>query len=337
MPETTKIIIPMAGLGTRLRPQTWSKPKPLLRIAGQPVLDYILEQFATLPDPQNIELIFIVGHLGDQVRSYMAETRPGIKTHFYVQEEMRGQSDAVYLARQHLHGPVVVAYADTLLETTFNFLAREQNEAVAWVKAVPDPRRFGVAVEGDNGLVERLIEKPSTMENNLAVVGFYYFQQGQALVSAIEEQFRRGITLKGEYFLADAVNIMLEKGLKMRTQQVDVWLDAGTPESVLETNRYLLEHGRATPPGQFQREGVGIIPPVYIHPSAVLEGCVIGPHVSVGAGCQVTNSILCNSILDEGVNVKDSLLQNSILGRHVVVAGHATSLNLGDSSWAVMS
>lgn len=337
MAETIKIVIPMAGLGTRLRPQTWSKPKPLLRIAGQPVLDYILEQFASLPDPSNIELVFIVGHLGDQVRTYMAETRPGVTAHFVVQEEMRGQSDAVYLARQYLHGPMVVAYADTLLETTFHFLDQEPNDAVAWVKPVPDPRRFGVAVEGANGLVERLIEKPDNTENNLAVVGFYYFQRGEDLIAAIEEQFRRGITLKGEYFLADAINILLENGLRMRTQPVDVWLDAGTPESVLATNRFLLEHGRATPPDQLHCEGVGIVPPVFIHPSAVLEGSVVGPHVSVGAGCCVTNSILQNSILDEDVHVKDSLLRDSILGQHVVVTGHATSLNLGDSSWAVMS
>jgi len=277
MDETLKIIIPMAGLGTRLRPHTWSKPKPLLPIAGKPVLEYILDLFASLPDPGNIELIFVVGSLGDQVRQYMADTRPGVKTHFVVQEVMRGQSDALYLGREHLHGPLIVAYADTLLETSFEFLAHEPMDAVAWVKPVPDPRRFGVALEGEDGLVKRLVEKPAGVEHNLAVVGFYYFRQGQDLVSAIEEQIRRGITLKGEYFLVDAVNIMLENGLKMRTQPVEVWLDAGTPEAVLDTNRYLLEHGRATPPGQLLQDGVGIIQPVFIHPDAAVSGSVIGP------------------------------------------------------------
>jgi glucose-1-phosphate thymidylyltransferase len=253
-----------------------------------------------------------------------------------IQEEMRGQSDAVYLARELLHGPMIVAYADTLLETSFEFLAHETNEAVAWVKSVPDPRRFGVAIEGSNGLVERLIEKPDSTENNLAVVGFYYFQRGEDVVAAIEEQMRRGIMLKDEYFLADAINILLENGLKMRTEQVDVWLDAGTPEAVLDTNRYLLEHGRATAPKQTQREGVGIIPPVFIHPSATIEASVVGPFVSVGEGSCISNSVLRNSILDECVQVTDSLLEDSILGRHVVVSGHATSLNLGDSSWAAM-
>jgi glucose-1-phosphate thymidylyltransferase len=208
-------------------------------------------------------------------------------------------------------------------------------DAVAWVKPVPDPRRFGVAEVNSDGRVVRLIEKPKEMHNNLAVVGFYYFKDGEGLVSAIEEQMRRGITLKGEYFLADAINILLESGVRMRTENVDVWLDAGTPEALLATNKYLLEHGRATheSPGC---EGVAIIPPVYIHPEASIEASVVGPYVSLGAGCHVHGSILRNSILEEGAQVTDTLLEGSLLGRNVQVTGHPTSLNLGDQSWAVM-
>jgi glucose-1-phosphate thymidylyltransferase len=336
MSETLKIVIPMAGLGARLRPHTWSKPKPLLRIAGKPVLAYILDLFQTLPDPANVEMVFIIGRLGDQVKDFMQQSYPQLRAHYVVQEEMRGQSDAIYLAKEHLHGPMIVAYADTILETSFTFLEREACDAVAWVKPVPDPRRFGVAVTDSNSRVKRLIEKPSDMAHNLAVVGFYYFRQAEAVVDAIDEQVRRGIMLKGEYFLADAVNILLERGVTMRTENVDVWLDAGTPDAVLDTNRYLLEHGRGTPCETAQGADYAVIPPVYVHPSARIHASVIGPNVSLGADCQIEGSIVRNSILEEGAQVTDTLLENSILGRDVVVQGQTTRLNLGDQSWAMM-
>lgn len=336
MTETLKIVIPMAGLGTRLRPHTWSKPKPLIQIAGKAVLSYILDLFQTLPDPQNVELVFIIGHLGDQVREFMQQDYPHLQAHYVIQEEMRGQSDAVYLAREYLSGPMIIAYADTILETSFAFLAQETCDAVAWVKPVPDPRRFGVAEINDRGRVVSLIEKPKETKNNLAVVGFYYFRDARQVLSAIEEQVRLGITLKGEYFLTDAINILLKRGISMRTEPVDVWLDAGTPEALLDTNHYLLDHGRATDPADFCKDGVAVIPPVYIHPDAEVKASVIGPYVSLGGECHIQGSIIRNSIIGEDSQVTDTLLEGSLLGQHVQVNGQATSLNLGDSSWALM-
>ena len=333
MSETLKIVIPMAGLGTRLRPHTWSKPKPLVRIAGRAVLDYIMDLFNTLPDPQNVEYIFIIGYLGEQVKEHVAQNYPDIHAHFVVQEEMQGQSHAIALARQHLGGPMIMAFADTIIQTHFGFLDEELCDAVAWVKPVPDPRRFGVARVDPAGKVELLVEKPEEMDNNLAVVGFYYFRSSEQLLAAIDEQIRRGISLKGEYFLADAINILLGQGMNMRTENVEVWLDAGTPEALLDTNSYLLEHGYDNSAEAAKRREIVVVPPVFIHPSATVRASVIGPDVSVGEGCCVSYSILRNSIIEGGAQVQDSLLEGSILGRDVVVNGQPTHLNLGDQSW----
>ncbi len=335
MVETLKVVIPMAGLGTRLRPHTWSKPKPLVGIAGRSVLDYILDLFNTLPDPQNVEYIFVIGYLGEQVKEFMAQNYPQLKAYFVVQEEMLGQSHAIQLTHDYLGGPMIMAYADTIIQTDFSFLAHEDCDAIAWVKPVPDPRRFGVAQADKNGRVEHLVEKPEDMNNNLAVVGFYYFRDSLALLKAIDEQMQRGITLKGEYFLADAINIMLENGLTMRTENVDVWLDAGTPDALLDTNRYLLEHGNDNSVEAASRKGVVVVPPVFIHPSAHVENSVIGPNVSLGEECRINYSILRNSIIEGGAEVTDMILEGSLLGRDVVVNDQATHLNLGDQSWAM--
>ncbi len=335
MNGTLKIAIPMAGLGTRLRPHTWSKPKPLVALAGRTVLDYVVDMFKTVPDPSRVEFVFITGLMGEQINDHMRENYPDLNVRYVVQPEMRGQSDAIYLAREYLKGPTIVAFADTLVETDFSFLSSTTDDAIAWVKAVPDPRRFGVAELDEQGWVKRIIEKPQDVTNNLVVVGFYYFQHGEDLISAIEQQVRQGVTLKGEYFLADAVNFMLDGGMKMHTHPVDVWLDAGTSESILSTNRYLLEHGRDNSADLPHFPNTVIIPPVHIHPNAEVQGSVIGPYVSMSADCQVQGSILRDSIVDEGAQVTNSLLESSLLGRNVQVVGQALHLNLGDQSWAM--
>jgi glucose-1-phosphate thymidylyltransferase len=332
--ESFTIAIPMAGLGTRMRPQTWSKPKPLIHLAGRTVLDYVLEQFSSLPRFEDARFVLILGpNQEEQVNEYIQAHHPEKKISYVIQEEMRGQSDALYLARDLLQGPMLMAFSDTLIESDLSFLDEEKLDGVAWVKAVPDPRRFGVAEAGSDGRVTRLIEKPKDISNNLAVVGFYYFRDGSALMEAIAEQLENDISLNGEYFLVDAINLMIKKGAKLRVQPVDVWLDAGKPEALLETNRYLLENGRDNSSEALERKGITVIPPVYIHPDAELKDCVVGPYVSIGKQAVLQYSIVKNSIVEQDAHISYMVLENSLIGRQAGVKGHPENMNIGDNSW----
>lgn len=328
--NTLTIIIPMAGYGKRLRPHTWSKPKPLVSAAGKAVLGHVLDLAGTVADPENTEIAFIIGYHGNQVKPYMEEHYPKVKTYYYVQEEMKGQSHAIAMAREQLRGPTLILFVDTIVDTDLSFLKEETADAVIWVKEVEDPRRFGVVELDDDNWVTGMIEKPDSMENNLAIVGYYYFAHGEDLLAAIDRQIEEKIITKGEYFLADAIVLMIQDGLKMRPEQVDVWLDAGLPETVLEANRYLLEHGRGS---TFEaKQGVTIQPPVHVHPGAKLINSTIGPHVSIGPGCEVENSTIRDSILERDARVKDAHLSGSVIGERAVVEGLSGQFNIGDDS-----
>jgi glucose-1-phosphate thymidylyltransferase len=334
--KTLKIAIPMAGFGSRLRPHTWSKPKPLIQLAGKTVLDFVLDQFQTLPDPKNVEYVFIVGPQGDQIKTYMDQNHPDKIVHYVVQEHMYGQSDALYQARQYLSGPMLMTFSDTLLEADLGFIEDETADGVSMVKPVPDPRRFGVAQLDETGRVTRFIEKPDEIENNLVMVGFYYFRSGDALLKAIEEQFAKDIRLKGEFFLADALNLMIEHGDYFRVERIETWLDAGTPESLFETNRYLLQNGYANSDDYNAEKGVAVISPSFVHPTAEIKSSVIGPNVSIGANCKIENVIIRNAIVDEESQLKDVVLKDSLLGRFVNIEGQAASMNVGDNTSWVM-
>jgi glucose-1-phosphate thymidylyltransferase len=323
-----KVIIPLAGFGTRLRPHTYTKPKPLINVAGKAVLGHILDKFAGL-DVE--EFIIVHGYLGEQIQDYMAKQYPQYHTQFVEQKELIGQADAILRCRPYVCGPVLIVFVDTLFEANLSGLANETADAVAFVKEVNDPRRFGVAALDPDGYVTRFVEKPESVDNKLVVIGMYYIKDSLAVMHACQELMDRDIQTKGEYFLTDALNLMLEEGKKFRTQTVDVWEDCGKPETVLHTNRYLLEHGHDNS-DKCHGNGYLIVPPVHIAGTAVIKDSVIGPYATIADGCHITGSIIRDSIIDEDAILVDATLDQSLIGKGALVKSSYRKLNVGDSS-----
>ncbi|MCR4407395.1 MAG: sugar phosphate nucleotidyltransferase [Anaerolineae bacterium] len=322
-----KVVIPLAGFGTRLRPHTYTKPKPLLNVAGKPVLGHILDKFTGLSVE---EVIFITGWLGDQIEAYVEANYNFPSTHYIEQKELLGQAHAISLAASHLEGPVLILFVDTLFEADLAPLFHEQADAVIYAKEVEDPRRFGVVVlEGDR--IVRFIEKPDGFEHRLAVIGLYWVKDGRWLLRAIQELMARNIQTKGEFYLADAFQLMIDQGAYFKAEVVEVWEDCGKPETVLHTNRYLLDNGHDNSLSAVTEQSV-LVPPVYIAPTARVVQSVIGPYATLADGCVVRNSIVRDSIIDCGAFIEDAMLERSLIGERAVVRGRYRVLNVGDSS-----
>ena len=310
-----KIIIPMAGRGKRLAPLTLRRPKPLLRLADKRLVDHVIDVFQTLRTLYELKYIFIVGHLGEQIRSHMEKFHPNLSVSYYEQTQLIGQSPAVQLARDEIYGPTLLTYCDTLNITDFSFLNYQDLEGVAGVREVVDPRRFGVVVTGANRQVSRLIEKPKTSEHRLALSGLYYFTEGKDLITAIAAQMERSDRLNNEYYLADAINIMIESGARIRAEPVLQWLDAGTVDSMIETNGYLLQNRQSVSSTVSKDRSNIMIEPFYIHESARVSNSVIGPNVAIGNNCQISESRIENSIVDDNSNITTATLINSLIGQ----------------------
>jgi glucose-1-phosphate thymidylyltransferase len=318
-----RVMILTAGLGTRLRPHTFVRPKPLVSVAGKAVLAHIIDYLAPL---QIDELICVVGYLGNQIEEFMRAnyTYP---MRFLEQKVMRGQADAIALAHD-LTGPLLVVFGDGLLEFDIEQLNQHPDYGIVYCKEVDDPRRFGVVVV-EKGRIVRLVEKPSEPISNLAVAGIYYVPEASRLMSAIDYIMQNNIQTKGEFYLADALQVMIDRGEELRAETVRVWYDCGTIEALLDTNRYLLDHGHhyAT-----EYPNAVIIPPVNIAATAVIDQAVIGPYVSIADGAVVRQAIVRDSIINAGAQIQSVILNRSLIGDRATVNGVSQELNVSDLS-----
>ncbi len=323
-----KIVLPMAGFGTRLRPHTWSVPKPLVPLAGKTMIDHIFDRLLPL-DPE--EIICIVGYLGDQIEAYLRE-RYSVPLRFVVQPEMRGQAHAIALTRGLVDGPSLIMFADTIFEADFSPLRGLRDEGAdgaIYVKEIADPRRFGIAVIDAEGYATQLVEKPENPVSNLALVGIYYFAETGALYEAIDTLIASGKMLKGEYFLADAVQVLIDRGQRLKTFTIPVWEDCGKPEELLQTNRYLL--GQLNPAPRDYTDSI-VIPPSFVDPTATLTRSVVGPHASIGAGAKLDGVVIANSVVGEGAAIANATLDGSILSAGATARAEPRRLNLGATS-----
>lgn len=318
------IILPVAGLGTRLRPLTWSRPKPLVSVGGKPILAHVIDRVLPVnPD----KIVFITGFLGDQIERWANENYD-IPLAFVEQPEMRGQTDAIVRTRDVATGAGLILFPDMVFEADFSQLATTDADVVIYTQEVDDPAAFGVAVKDGQGLVTRLVEKPREHVSNEAVVGIYYFRSMPDLYAAIDEQMERGITLKNEYFIADAIQIMINDGKKVITAPVTAWEDCGNIEVLLSTNRYLLD--RARPVGE--RPGAVIRQPSVIAEDAVLDGAVVGPYAAIGSGAVIRNAVVSDAIVDDGATVENTVISHSVVGRGARIIGVPAEIHAADQS-----
>jgi len=331
-----KLIVPMAGRGTRLRPHTHVTPKPLLPVCGTPMVERIIQTIGGVLPRQLDEAVFILGpDFGQEVRDRLTEIseRLGIRAAFGVQERPLGTAHAVAQAGGHLAGECVVVFADTLFEMDA-VPALDASDALIWVKHVDDPRRFGVVVKDADGKITDFVEKPQEPISNEAIIGIYYVKDGAALNREIQYLIDHDVTgAGGEYQLTDALDRMLKAGQVFRTATVSEWLDAGTIPALKETSRIILDKERSDEK-QGTLENSVVIEPVYIGPDAVVRDSVVGPYVAVHGGAQITGSVLKDTIVFAGATVDGSSLDDAVVGQSAEVRGFAGSLNIGDHATA---
>ncbi len=328
-----KAVLPVAGKGTRLRPHTHTKAKSLVSVAGKTVLEHIIER---LQSAAVEEYIFITDENGQQIEDFMAKKFPALNCSYYVQQERLGPAHAVALAAPSVKpgDDLLVVFNDTIFVTDLTAIPDlcSQADGLIYSKEVEDYQRFGVNVVRDDYIVD-MVEKPDTPISRLAQVGLYYMKDGAGFIKAIEDTIAAGETVKGEYYLPAVFMRMIGSGLKFKAPEIDAWLDCGKPETLLETNRYLLK-GRHHIHGDVK--DCVLIEPVHVEAGAVVKNSIIGPNVSIAAGSEIEHSVISESIINADNKVSFLVLDHSLLGDAVTLVGSPRRMNIGDHSHIFM-
>jgi glucose-1-phosphate thymidylyltransferase len=323
-----KVIIPLAGKGTRLRPHTHLVPKPMLKIAGKPVMAYILEDLEKLGNVE--EVVYITGHLKEKVEEYTRTEFSKLPAVFVEQTVQDGTAGAVKLAQPYVDQDVLIIFVDTIFETDLSVIKNTDADGIMWVKEVEDYQRFGVVVTDKDGNMTKIVEKPTTPISRRANIGLYYIKNWKLLYEGIDHTLTQPKN-KGEYYLTDAFQYMIDQGAKIKVIDVEGWYDAGKLDTLLETNRTVLDKGAARRPKSVPA-GVTINDPVYIEDNVTLSKSTIGPNVSLGAGTNVDGSTLSDTIIGKNCKVKGATLSNSLIGDEVTIEGLKGELTVSDHS-----
>jgi len=329
------IIVPMAGMGKRMRPHTLTIPKPLIPIAGKPIVERLCEDLAEVCDEKIDEIGFVIGRFGEAVEKKLISIAEGLgaKGKIYYQDEALGTAHAILCAEPTLHGKTIVAFADTLFKA--NFQLDEEKDGILWVQKIEDQSQFGVVQLNSDGAIEDYVEKPETFISDLAMIGIYYFKDGDWLKKELEYLIDNKVIKSGEYQLPDALRNMTKQGANFYPGTVDEWLDCGNKNATVNTNQRVLEIKKfkeSLVSSSLSLKNSQVIEPCYIGDGVELVNSVVGPHVSIGKGTKIENSRIENSVIQEGCIIKNQNLSNTMLGNAVQLYAEPVSLSLSDYS-----
>ncbi|MCG2725233.1 MAG: NTP transferase domain-containing protein [Elusimicrobia bacterium] len=316
-------IVPVAGEGTRLRPHTHTHPKVLLTVGDKPIIAHILDD---LQKAGIRKVYMIIGYLGEKIKEFVNTNYPSLNATYIVQEEAKGLGHAIWMAKDYVEGPALVMLGDTILSADIKKFLKPGMNALA-VKEVQDPRRFGV-VESKGGYIKKVVEKPQHPKSNTAIVGIYSFNNSSVLFGSLDKLVASGKKTKGEIQLTDALDIMIKGGIKIKPIAIEGWYDCGKPETLLATNRYILEKKKMSA----KRKGVIVIDPVYIAKTAKIKNSIIGPNVSIGENADISWSMISDSIIGRDAAISNVNLNESLIGSDVKLKGQVKRINIGDSS-----
>lgn len=325
-----KAVIPVAGAGTRLRPHTYTQPKPLIPVAGKTIISFIIDQ---LVEVGIRDFVFIIGYLGEKIKLYLEKEYPELNKEFVQQNSREGSAHAIWTAKESIVDAeeIIIVFGDTIIDFDIQQLLNEPTSCFC-VKEVEDPREFGIVEYGENGIVEKVIEKPNIPKSNMAMVGVYKIKEVGMLIEVIDENITMNVQTHGEFQLTDGLMGMIERGVKFTTILVDNWFDCGKKEILLETNAKLLDNESYASSNLPAFDNTIVIHPVSIGKDCKITNSIIGPHVTIGNNVVIDYSIIKESIIGNYASIEEVVLNNSLVGSDAAIRGLSQSLNIGDNT-----